>query len=256
MRSKPFGASSRPGVHRAHQHAVLAACVKPRSSGASSRIRRHGAHCKVTVRFRSQGPVADDPFHSLTELAACLARGETTSRAIVEACLARIETRDDKLHAFIEVYRDEARKLAEAADRARKAPMSARTVARDAHRAQGSAGNRRTADHGGIETWLGRISDHTATCVARLLGGRNDSARQDASRRVRVRRLGPQRADGRAVESVGLDDASRGGRIVERLGGRSRGGTRPARSAPIPAARCAFRPRCAASPGSRRRSGS
>ena len=59
----------------------------------------------------------DLPFHSLTALARMLERGATTSRAIVEACLARIDALDAHLHAFIDVYRDTALASADAADR-------------------------------------------------------------------------------------------------------------------------------------------
>ena len=50
----------------------------------------------------------DLPFHSLTELSHLLGDGRTTSREIVEACLARIDRFDGQLHAFVEVYRDDA----------------------------------------------------------------------------------------------------------------------------------------------------
>jgi aspartyl-tRNA(Asn)/glutamyl-tRNA(Gln) amidotransferase subunit A len=111
----------------------------------------------------------DLPFHSLTQLAGMLARGETTSRAIVDACLARIGAHDGKLHAFVEVYRDDARKLADAADAARRAravhgPLHGLPIAlKDLLEMEG----RQTT--AGSHGWLGRISDHTATCVARLV---------------------------------------------------------------------------------------
>ena len=44
---------------------------------------------------------SDLPQRSLTELADLLARGETRSREIVEACLARIDALDGRLHAFV-----------------------------------------------------------------------------------------------------------------------------------------------------------
>ena len=56
---------------------------------------------------------------TLGEQAGLLRRGEASSREIVDAHLARIERLDGRLHAFVEVYRDEARKLAEGADLAR-----------------------------------------------------------------------------------------------------------------------------------------
>ena len=113
---------------------------------------------------------ADLPFHSLSDLAGRLARGETTSRALVEACLARIDERDGKLHAFVDVYRDDALKLADAADIERGAgatrgPLHGLPVAlKDLFEIEG----RQTT--AGSKSWLGRTSDYTATAVAKLVG--------------------------------------------------------------------------------------
>ncbi len=60
---------------------------------------------------------------TLTEQAALLRQGQCSSREIVDAHLARIERFDGKLHAYVEVYAAEARKLADAADRARSAGL-------------------------------------------------------------------------------------------------------------------------------------
>jgi aspartyl-tRNA(Asn)/glutamyl-tRNA(Gln) amidotransferase subunit A len=60
---------------------------------------------------------------TLAEQAALLRRGECSSREIVDAHLARIARFDAKLHAFVEVYANEARQLADAADRARAARL-------------------------------------------------------------------------------------------------------------------------------------
>ena len=111
----------------------------------------------------------DLPFHSLTELSGMLARGDTTSRAIVEACLARIDALDGKLHAFVDVYRDDALKLADAADlersvHAARGPLHGLPIAlKDLLEING----RQTT--AGSKSWLGRVSDHTATCVAKLV---------------------------------------------------------------------------------------
>lgn len=103
-------------------------------------------------------------FRSLTELATMLARDETTSLAIVEACLARIAALDAKLHAFVEVYGDDARTRARAADNGQhRGPLHGLPIAlKDLLEMKG----RQTT--GGSQTWRGRISDHTATCVAKL----------------------------------------------------------------------------------------
>jgi aspartyl-tRNA(Asn)/glutamyl-tRNA(Gln) amidotransferase subunit A len=113
--------------------------------------------------------MSDDlPFRSLSELSRMLARGKTSSRAIVEACLARIDALDGHLHAFIDVYRDTALASADAADRARHAkaahaPLAGLPIAlKDLLHVEG----RQTT--AGSKSWRGRISDHTATAVERL----------------------------------------------------------------------------------------
>lgn len=111
----------------------------------------------------------DLPFRSLTALADLLARGETRSRDIVEACLARIAAHDGRLHAFVDVYRDDALARADAADRERRAglargPLAGLPIAlKDLLHLDG---HQTTA---GSKSWLGRISDHTATSVERLV---------------------------------------------------------------------------------------
>jgi len=66
--------------------------------------------------------VPDDlAFLSLTDLARELARGALSSHQVVAAYLRRIAALDDRLHAFVEVFRDEALAAAEQADRARRA---------------------------------------------------------------------------------------------------------------------------------------
>ncbi len=111
----------------------------------------------------------DLPFHSLADLARELATGETSSREIVDACLARIAALDGRLHAFIDVYRDDALASADAADRERRAkwprgPLHGLPIAlKDLLHL---AGRQTTA---GSKNWRGRISDHTATSVERLI---------------------------------------------------------------------------------------
>jgi aspartyl-tRNA(Asn)/glutamyl-tRNA(Gln) amidotransferase subunit A len=111
---------------------------------------------------------SDLAFLSLAELSALLARREIASRDIVAACLARIEAHDAKLHAFVDVWRDEALALAEAADLERKAgfvrgALHGLPVAlKDLLHVQGRA---TTA---GAKSWRGRVSSYTATSVERL----------------------------------------------------------------------------------------
>jgi len=53
-------------------------------------------------------------------LSAAIADGSLTSSDIVDCCLQRIAAHDEKLHAFVTVYGDEARLAARAADQAIK----------------------------------------------------------------------------------------------------------------------------------------
>jgi aspartyl-tRNA(Asn)/glutamyl-tRNA(Gln) amidotransferase subunit A len=61
----------------------------------------------------------------LAELARALAQRSASSREIVAMYLERIASLDHRLHAFIEVYRDDALAAAEAADREREARRTA-----------------------------------------------------------------------------------------------------------------------------------
>lgn len=111
----------------------------------------------------------DLPFLTLAALSGQLARRETTSRAIVEACLERIAAADSKLHAFIDVYAADARALADAADLARATGLARGQLhglpiaLKDLLEIDG----RQTT--AGSKSWLGRRSNHTATVVDRLL---------------------------------------------------------------------------------------
>ena len=112
---------------------------------------------------------SDLPFASLASLAQLLAAGETTSHEIVAACLARIDALDGKLHAFVDVYRDDAINCAKAADLERRAgamrgPLHGLPIAlKDLLHIEG----RQTT--AGSKSWVGRKSTHTATVVERLL---------------------------------------------------------------------------------------
>lgn len=109
------------------------------------------------------------PWQTLTDLGPRVARGEVSSREIVAACLRNIEARDGKLHAFVAVWRDDAIEAADTLDRERRegrlrGPLHGLPVAlKDLFHV---AGRQTTA---GSKSWLGRISDHTSTAVARLV---------------------------------------------------------------------------------------
>ena len=106
------------------------------------------------------------PVHRLR---AALADGELTSVALVESLLARIARYDAKLHAFVNVYGDEARAAAAAADVARRAghavgPLHGIPVAvKDIVDIEGRVTT------GGSKAWAERVSPVTATLVRRML---------------------------------------------------------------------------------------
>ena len=111
----------------------------------------------------------DLPFHSLAALSRLVADGAASSTEIVRACLARIARLDDRLHAFVDVYRDDALASAQAADLERRAkrprgPLHGLPIA---HKDLLHLAGRQTT--AGSKSWRGRISDHTATCVERLI---------------------------------------------------------------------------------------
>jgi len=112
---------------------------------------------------------SDLAFRPLADLARLASAGEVSSRDIVDDCLARIAALDARLHAFVDVYRDAAMATAQAADVERAAklprgPLHGLPIAlKDLLHV---AGRQTTA---GSKSWRGRISDHTATAVERLL---------------------------------------------------------------------------------------
>ena len=109
---------------------------------------------------------SDSAYCSLTELSRRLDAGETSSQEIVAGCLARIDALDGKLHAFIDVYRDDALALARTADAGAQGRQGPRAAARPADRAQGPHALEGRQTTAGSKSWLGRISDHTATALS------------------------------------------------------------------------------------------
>lgn len=106
---------------------------------------------------------------TLVEQAALLRRGVCSSRDIIDATLNRIERLDARLHAYIEVYGDEARRLADAADAARAAglplpPLHGLPIGlKDLCDIAGRIGTI------GSKMWATRRADTTAASVERLL---------------------------------------------------------------------------------------
>ena len=88
---------------------------------------------------------------------------------LVDALLARIRAQDQKLHAFVEVYADEARLAAEAADKAIRSghkigPLHGIPIAlKDLIEIEGRVTT------GGSQVWRDRRSTYTATIAQRLI---------------------------------------------------------------------------------------
>lgn len=106
---------------------------------------------------------------TLAEQGELLRAGRCSSREIVDAHLARIDALDGRLHAFVEVYRDEARALADAADAARAArlplgPLHGLPIAlKDLCDIAGRVGTV------GSRLWARRVAGHTSATAERLL---------------------------------------------------------------------------------------
>src|SRR5206468_7384953 len=113
--------------------------------------------------------VVDLVYSTLADLSRHLAARTVSSREIVDAFLARIAAADERLHAYVHVYGDEARALAKAADLERDAgavrgPLHGLPIAlKDLLH---FAPHQTTA---GSKSWFGRKSEVTATVVTRLL---------------------------------------------------------------------------------------
>lgn len=105
---------------------------------------------------------------TLTDLSAGLAAKRFSSREIADALLGRIAKADGKLHAFIEVYANEARALADAADKARAArfplgPLHGLPIAyKDLCDIAGRIGT------GGSKMFEKRMASETSNTVERL----------------------------------------------------------------------------------------
>ncbi len=106
---------------------------------------------------------------TLAELSAGLAAKRFSSRQIIDVFLDRIEKGDGKLHSFVEVYRNEARALADAADAVRATglpvgPLHGLPIAlKDLCDVAGRIGT------GGSKAWEKRVATQTSATAERLL---------------------------------------------------------------------------------------
>ena len=104
-----------------------------------------------------------------SQLAADISARRLSPVDVVDAYLERIAAKDSKLHSYVEVYAEEARLAAEAADRAIRAghavgPLHGVPIAlKDLVEIEGKVTT------GGCAVWRNRVSTYTATLAKRLM---------------------------------------------------------------------------------------
>ncbi|HVZ10061.1 amidase [Rhodopila sp.] len=107
---------------------------------------------------------------TVTALSAGLARKRFSSRDVVDACLARIDALEPKLSAFVDVYAQDARLAAEAADKARQSGHGLGALhgipiaLKDLVEIEGRIAT------GGSAVWRDRLCTRTATLARKLTG--------------------------------------------------------------------------------------
>jgi aspartyl-tRNA(Asn)/glutamyl-tRNA(Gln) amidotransferase subunit A len=111
---------------------------------------------------------ANPEYLTVHQLSAALRSRRLSSSELVNTLLDRIATHDQKLHAFVALYPDEARLAAEAADKAIRAghavgPLHGIPIAlKDLVEIEGRVTT------GGSKVWQDRLSTTTATLVRKV----------------------------------------------------------------------------------------
>ena len=108
-------------------------------------------------------------FLTANAAAEALAAGELTSEQLVDALLARIERLELRLGAFVEVYADDARAAATAADHARRAGKAVGRFHGVPIALKDIIDLKGRVTTGGSKVWESRISPVTATLAHRLI---------------------------------------------------------------------------------------
>ena len=132
-------------------------------------ISRRGFTLSVIGALATRLPASEADLSelSLAEVSARIRSRAVTPTQLTEACLARIETYNPKLNAFITVMREQA--LARPGNWTRNSGRrAARSAARDSHRAQGQHRHGGRPDHGGSAVFDDRVPDEDAEVARRL----------------------------------------------------------------------------------------
>src|ERR1700693_989774 len=114
-------------------------------------------------------PNTDPSFLPAHRLAAEIAARRLSPVTVVEALLARIGAHDAKLHAFIDVYGDDARLAAEAADKAIRSGHAVGPLHGVPIAVKDLIGAEERVTTGGSMAWRDRSSPVTATLARRLI---------------------------------------------------------------------------------------
>jgi len=113
----------------------------------------------------SNDPTALD----VVDLAARLAERKMSSVELTEACLTKIARHNDALHAFIDVYAEDARNAAKAADLARGAGHAVGPLHGIPFGLKDLVDLKGRVTTGGSKAWQNRISEITGTLAERLI---------------------------------------------------------------------------------------
>jgi hypothetical protein len=196
-------------------------------------------------------PQRDPSLLPVHELSAAIQCRRLSPVDLVEAHLARIEAKEPKLQAFVEVYAEDARLAGQAADLAIRSghavgPLHGIPIAlKDLIEIEGKTVT------GGCEAWKSRKAARTATLARRLIAQGMIVLGKTHTVEFAMGGWAPTRASARpgthGTRPASAPPAAR----AAALGSRSRRASRHGRSAPTPAARCGSRPPGAASPASR-----
>ncbi|MEA2178955.1 MAG: amidase, partial [Solirubrobacteraceae bacterium] len=103
-----------------------------------------------------------------TEIARLVRTGQASAREVVDAHLDRIEAVEPHLNAFAELFADEARATADAADRALAAGHAIGPLHGVPTQIKVNTDEAGHATTNGLPAWADRVADRDAPHVARL----------------------------------------------------------------------------------------
>ena len=158
------------------------------------------------------------PFDSITTLAAKIRTGTLSPVSLTEALLERIAALDGRLHAFIAVTRDRALAEAHAAELALRGGQDLGPLHGIPYAAKDLFDIRGVATTAGTRLLAGNVAQEDAAVVRRLAGAGMVVVGKTYTVQFAFGGVGINHDQGHAPQPVARD-ATRAGRLVERLGG-------------------------------------